>query len=188
MYFPLCGTVEQPPLNRYWSATRVCMRACVCECMCCSSVWRCVSCHDVVCTAQCTRTKLYLPHYKSLWGDAEKVNKRGKAWRSGVGAKVHVCYYVLHLVLCWSVSYSWIIRHQAGGSCLVPDGSSCTWPKQTLEFQKEAAGAARFGLFDVLFSLDAHWKEFLRLYLLRLPCNEVKLPQINSDQTDDDIV
>lgn len=72
------------------------MCVCVCETECCCSVWQCVSCHDVVCTAHCSHTKLYLPHYKSLGREAEKVNKNGKVGWTWAGVGVYVRYYVSH--------------------------------------------------------------------------------------------
>lgn len=44
---------------------------------CLLSIWRCVSCHDVVCTAHCTHNKLYRTPYKSWRGG---VNYAGE-WR-----------------------------------------------------------------------------------------------------------
>lgn len=41
-------------------------------------MWRCVSCHDVVCAAHCSHTKLQPPRYKSSGRDAEKVNNKIK--------------------------------------------------------------------------------------------------------------
>lgn len=68
--------------------------ACVYETECFCSVWQCVSCHDVVCTAHCSHTKLYLPRYKSLGREEERVNKNSKTGQAGDGARVYVHYYV----------------------------------------------------------------------------------------------
>lgn len=89
---PLTTLHSTPSPLRLASSMRVpCMCARGTEC--CFSVWRWPSCHDVVCTAHCSHTKLYMPHYKSVGRDPEKVNTNGKIHRPGDG--VRACMRVI---------------------------------------------------------------------------------------------
>ena len=135
----------------------VCVRAHVCECG--SSVWQCVSCHDVVCTAHCSHTKLYLPRYKSLGSEAKKVNKKGKIWRTGMecGCTCVIMCCVGFMQRCiiflnYPATNRWkLFRQKQFCWYLDSRGSGC-WVYKLFFF-----------FFYVLFSWLAHWKEFLCL-------------------------
>lgn len=70
----------------------------------------------MVCTAHCSHTKPYLPHYKSLRREAKKVNKSSKLWRTGDGARVYMCYYVSHWFYVEVYHILELSLQKAGGS------------------------------------------------------------------------
>lgn len=178
-YFPLpCvaprGLSPRRPLCTLIGQQHVRVR----EIECCFSVWQCVSCHDVVCTAHCSHTKLYLPRYKSLGRTPGKVNKSGKVRQTGDGARVHVCYYVLH----WFYAEVYHILELSRNKQVeaVPDPTR----HQTMNSRRRDCQGMLLFFFYFYFPKLLAGKNS-SVYLPRLQCNEVKL---FSNLTDDGII
>lgn len=127
-------------------------------------VWKCVSCHDVVCTAHCSHTKLYLPHYKSLGREPGKVNKRGKIWQSTDEVKVNVRYYVPH----WFYAE---VYHILELSC--NKQVEAVWVKHFAE--PDVRATVTHCYFSLFYFPKLHAGKNSCVYLPRLRCNEVKL-------------